>query len=202
MIQKIKHILFWLEWTDKKNQFSKIKNSLSSDLVPSGPDSGRQVKIASPGGSCRWVEVAMPGRCRAPGGCATMEDGAEGSVEAARVEAVVGASGGGSHGGWSRCRRSEGEGSRRRHGGWRRGSVKNGGAAAAVEKGAATIDPEKGVAAAVEEGGGCALASDVLASDILALLPVSCTHGIRRPHVRRPRVITGEMYSRLPAGCS
>jgi hypothetical protein len=61
----------------------------------------------------------MPDRGRARGGCAALEDGAEGSVEAARLEVVVGASGGGSHKGWSRRRRSEGEGSRRRHGGWR-----------------------------------------------------------------------------------
>jgi hypothetical protein len=44
----------------------------------------------------------MRGQGRALGGCTAMEDGAEGSVEAARIEAVVGASGGGSHGGWSR----------------------------------------------------------------------------------------------------
>jgi hypothetical protein len=134
----------------------------------------------------------MPGRGHAPGGCAAMEDEAEGSVEAARVEAVVGASGGGSHGGWSRRRRSEGEGSHRCHGGWRRGSVEDGGAAATVEKGAVIVDPEKGDAVVVEEGG------RTLAFGILMLLPVSCTHSVRRPHVRRPCVVVGEMYSRLP----
>jgi hypothetical protein len=46
----------------------------------------------------------MPGQGRALGGYAAMEDGAEGSLEATRMEAMVGASGGGSHGGWShRC---------------------------------------------------------------------------------------------------
>jgi hypothetical protein len=169
MIQKIKHILCRLEWTDTKNQFSKIKKSPSSDLGPSGPDPGHRVEIASPGGSHRRVEVTMSGRGHAPGGCAAMEDGAEGSVEAARVEAVVGASGGGSHGGWSRRRRSEGEGSHRRHGGWRRGSVEDGGAVAAVEKGAATVDPEKGATVVVKQGGGRALAS----SHPMSSLPAS-----------------------------
>jgi hypothetical protein len=117
-----------------------------------------------------------------------MEDGAKGSVEAAHVEAVVGAGGGGSHGGWSR-----------RHGGWRRGSVEDGGAAAAMKKGATAVDPEKGATAVVEEGGGRALASDVLTSGILMSSLVSCTRGIRRPRVRHSRVITGEMYSQLPA---
>jgi hypothetical protein len=116
-----------------------------------------------------------------------MEDGAEGSVEAARVETMVGADGGGSHGGW--CRH---------HGGWRRVSVEDGGAAPAVEKGAATVDPEKGAAAVVEEVGGHALAYDVLASGILASSSVSCTHGVWRPRVRCPRVVADEMYSWLP----
>jgi hypothetical protein len=79
-------------------------------------------------------------------------------VEAARVETMVGAGGGGSHGGW--CRH---------HGGWRRVSVEDGGAAPAVEKGAATVDPEKGAAAVVEEVGGHALASSRTTSS----LPVS-----------------------------
>jgi hypothetical protein len=83
-------------------------------------------------------------------------------VDAACMEAVVGADGGGSHGGWSR-----------RHGGWRRGSVEDGGAAAAVEKGATTVDLEKGAAAIIEEVGG----------HILTSSPVSCTRDVRRPHV-------------------
>jgi hypothetical protein len=90
-------------------------------------------------------------------------------VEAAHVEAVVGTGGGGSHGGWSH-----------RHGGWRQGSVEDGGAYATVEKGAATVDPEKGAAAVVKEVGGRAPhipTSDVLASDILASSPVSCNCG-------------------------
>jgi hypothetical protein len=147
----------------------KNKKSPSPDLGPSGPDPGRQVEIASSGGSRRRVEVVMPGRDCAPGGCAAMEDGAEGSVEATRVEAVVGTSGGGSHGGWSRCSRSKGEGSHCHHGGWRRGLVEDGGTTAAMEKGATTIDLEKGVATVVEEGGGRALASSRLTS----LLPAS-----------------------------
>jgi hypothetical protein len=53
-------------------------------------------------------------------------------------------------------------------------AMEDGGSAATVEKGVITVDPEKGAAAVVEEGGGRALASD-----ILALLPVSCTHGVR-----------------------
>jgi hypothetical protein len=81
-----------------------------------------------------------------------MEDGAEGLVEAACMEAVGGANGGGSHEGWSHRRRFEGEGSHRRHGGWRRGSMEDGGAAAALEKGAAAADPEEGAAAIVKEG--------------------------------------------------
>jgi hypothetical protein len=63
---------------DTKNQISKIKKSLSSDLAPSGLDPGRRVEIASPGGSRRQVEVMMPRRGHAPGGCAAMEDEAEG----------------------------------------------------------------------------------------------------------------------------
>jgi hypothetical protein len=73
-------------------------------------------------------------------------------VDAACMEAVVGAGGGGSHGGWSR------------------GSVEDGGAAAAVEKGATTVDLEKGAAAIVEEVGGRILTSS----------PVSCTRGVRQ----------------------
>jgi hypothetical protein len=167
----------------KKSIFKKKKKSPSSDLGLSGPYPGRWVKIASPGGSRRRVEVAMPGRGHAPGGCAAMEDGAEGSMEAVRVEAVVGASGGGSHGGWSR------------------GSVEDGGA---CHRGEGSHHRRSGE-------GSCRccrgrrwsrpriLVSDVLTSGILTLLPVSCTRGVRRPHIRRPRVVAGEMYSRLPA---
>jgi hypothetical protein len=67
-----------------------------------------------------------------------------------------------------------------------------------MEKGAATIDPEKGAAVIVKEVGGHALASshpassrhhrwavlvasDDLASDVLASSPVRCTRGFRRP---------------------
>jgi hypothetical protein len=107
-----------------------------------------------------------------------MEDGAEGSVEAAHVEAVVGVSSGGSHGGWSRRRRSEGEGSRYHHGGWRQGSVEDGGVVAAV-------DLEKGAAAVVEEGGGRALAPS--------------RPRVRRPRFWHPRIIAGELYSQRQA---
>jgi hypothetical protein len=92
----------------------------------------------------------MPGRGHVPGGCAAMEDGAEGSMEVVRVEAVVGASGGGSHGGWSR------------------GSMEDGGAFAVVEKGVITVDPEKGVVVVVEEGGGRAHASSCPTSSLPA----------------------------------
>jgi hypothetical protein len=100
-----KSSIFYTSWSGQINFFKK--KSSSSDLGPSGLDPG-----------CR-VEVTMPGRGHALGGCTAMEDGAEGSVEAARVEVVVGASGGGSYAGWSRCRRSEGEGSYHCYGGWR-----------------------------------------------------------------------------------
>jgi hypothetical protein len=59
------------------------KSIFKNKKKSSGPDPDRQVEVASPGGSRRQIEVTMPGRGRVSGGCAAMEDGAEGSVEAA-----------------------------------------------------------------------------------------------------------------------
>jgi hypothetical protein len=117
----------------------------------------------------------MLGRGRAPCGCARHGGWSRGvgggrtvEMEAVRVEAVVGVGSGGSHARWSH-----------RHGGWRQGSVEDGGAAAAMEKRAATVDPEKGAVAVVEEVGGRTLTPDVLASGILASSLVSCTRSVR-----------------------